>query len=558
MSATSALDDDGMASADPTLAVSHVSTGAYRVRRSTVFRRADWLIYPVLTVVVAGTGVAFFRSWADPVAWRDVAWVRGALTAWAVCGFTMYVARWLALPLMRRPVHRPPSSGLRVGVATTFVPDAEPLAMLEETVRSLIGMEYPHDTWVLDEGDDPAVQLLCQRLGAHHFTRRHNPEYRTKAGTYEDKTKHGNYNAWLAQVGFKRYDVIVNFDPDHIPAPQFLNRVLGYFEDPSVGYVQAAQVYYNQSASVVARGAAEETYAYYASTQMTSYALGYPIVTGCHTAHRVEALRAVGGFAAHEADDLLITVYYRATGWTGVYVPEDIARGLVPVDWAGYLRQQRRWARSVLDVKIRQFPKIANRLGLVERLVSFCHGLHYLSVLGTAAMVVILTYLLARGTPPKTFSTEIVINGLALVGALQLCEFYRQRFFINRAKEWGLHLRSGLVRFAKWPYVALAVCDALRSRHHTYLITRKTRASGQRHMLTWPHLSAAIIVMMGWLAGTVLGQTRSRLVLLGAVVFVVASLGVCASELRTAPEPFDPTLANRWRELSSAQRAGDH
>ncbi len=80
-------------------------------------------------------------------------------------------------------------------------------------------------------------------------------------------------------------------------------------------------MYYNQSASFIARGAAEETYGYYSSIQMTSYALGYPIVTGCHHTHRVSALREIGGFAPHEADDLLITVHYRAAGWKGVYVP---------------------------------------------------------------------------------------------------------------------------------------------------------------------------------------------------------------------------------------------
>src|SRR5919206_565656 len=50
---------------------------------------------------------------------------------------------------------------------------------------------------------------------------------------------------------------------------------------------------------------------------MANYALGYPVVTGCHTAHRMVALAAMGGLAAHDADDLLITLRYRAAGWRG-------------------------------------------------------------------------------------------------------------------------------------------------------------------------------------------------------------------------------------------------
>ena len=73
-------------------------------------------------------------------------------------------------------------AGWRVGVATTFVPGAESMDMLAVTVRALVAMDYPHDTWVLDEGDDPQVKALCTRLGAFHFSRKATPGYHTPAG----------------------------------------------------------------------------------------------------------------------------------------------------------------------------------------------------------------------------------------------------------------------------------------------------------------------------------------------------------------------------------------
>jgi cellulose synthase (UDP-forming) len=79
--------------------------------------------------------------------------------------------------------------------------------------------------------------------------------------------------------------LIAAFDPDHVPDASFLSEVLGYFSDPHVGYVQAAQAYYNQAASFIARGAAEETYGYYSSIQMFSFSMGYPVATGCHNMH---------------------------------------------------------------------------------------------------------------------------------------------------------------------------------------------------------------------------------------------------------------------------------
>ena len=133
---------------------------------------------------------------------------------------------------------------------------------------------YPHDTWVLDEGDEAPVKALCYALGAQHFSRKNFSHYHTAQGTFQSHSKYGNYNAWLAEVGFKRYDIITAFDPDHVPKPSFLAHVLGYFEDPQVGYVQVAPAYYNQKTSFIARGAAEETYAFYSTMQMASYGLG--------------------------------------------------------------------------------------------------------------------------------------------------------------------------------------------------------------------------------------------------------------------------------------------
>jgi len=532
-----------------------VNTAPVRVRQQRVFRWWDWPIYLAVTATAVGVGLWAFRSWIGDNVWADRLWVGVLISLLAGIGLAMYGVRWLTLPLMRRPVHQPPSAGWRVGVATTFVPGAEPLEMLELTVECMVDMDYPHETWVLDEGDSADVRALCMRLGVRHFTRKGRPEYQTEEGRYEARTKHGNYNAWLAEEGYDRYDLIVNFDPDHIPERHFLERTLGYFDDPGIGYVQAAQVYYNQPAGFIARGAAEETYAYYSSTQLTSYALGYPIVTGCHTAHRTEALREVGGFAPHEADDLLVTVYYRTTRWRGVYVPETLAQGLVPTDWPGYLRQQRRWARSVLDVKFRWFPRVARKLGRIERLVSLCHGLHYLTGLGTVAAIGLLGYLLVTGTPSGAFSPSVMWKALALAGALQACEFYRQRFFLNPRVEAGFHVRSGLLRFGKWPYILLALLDVVRSRHHAYLMTRKM-SGRDGYLLIRPHLAGAAFVAVSWAVGSARGASRSNVLLIVAVLFVVASVALSLTELREPPPSFDAELAARRPRLRPGERQG--
>ena len=508
-----------------------------------VFGLRDVPLYALLTVVNLAAVAWLLMFWLAHVEWSAETPAYLLLTVSLIVPLTMFQSRWAALPIMRRPKHMPASPGWKVGVATTFVPGAEDIRMLERTVRALVAMDYPHETWVLDEGDDQRVRALCEHAGARHFSRKGIERYEQAAGRFEARTKHGNYNSWLDAVGFERYDIVSAFDPDHVPKREFLSRVLGYFAAPSVGYVQAPQFYYNQRASFVARGAAEETYAYYSSIQMCGYALGFPIVTGCHNTHRVRALKEVGGFAPHEADDLLITVNYRVAGWTGVYVPERLAAGLTPVDMDGYLTQQRRWARSVLDVKLRILPKVGGAIPVRERVFTFVHGLYYLHGLGSLLGLGLLAFMLATGRTPAVLSVATGKRVLVLYFVLQLCHVFRQRFFLEPERERGLQWRAAILRLAKWPHVLLALRDVLSGPNRGYTITRKVRAGRRRYAAARVQVIVGGVIGSALAAGEARGVLHNRLLIVAAAVVVMMSLFVAASELRRFPPPYDDDLA---------------
>jgi cellulose synthase (UDP-forming) len=195
------------------------------------------LVFGLLSVAVFVAVTVFAILWLRlPGRWEyPVMYV--LITLVLAYMITVWAAPWLAFERMQRPVHVPAVPGLRVAAVTSFVPRSESLAMLELTLRAMVDMRYPHDTWVLDEGDDPGVHALCARLGVRHFTRLGRPEYQTPSGRFARGTKYGNYNAWLAEVGYEEYEVLAAFDPDHVPEPHYLERTLGYLQDPQVGYV---------------------------------------------------------------------------------------------------------------------------------------------------------------------------------------------------------------------------------------------------------------------------------------------------------------------------------
>lgn len=508
--------------------------------------------YVVLGLLAAAGIVVFFLIW--PGFLRRGYPIPYFLVTLAVMYYlAVWAARWIALRAMRRPIHQPPPPDLRVAVVTSFVPGLEPIAMLEQTLRHLVAIDYPHDTWVLDEGDELAVREVAARLGVIHFTRKHRTEYQAAGGPFAANTKYGNYNSWLSERGFDRYDVVVTFDPDHVPNPNYLTRLLGHFRDPSVGYVQAPQVYYNQDASFIARGAAEETYAYYSSHLMASCGYGHTVVIGSHTAHRVSALRAVGGFPAHDAEDLHLTMLYRAQGWHGVYVPEILAMGTAPVDWPGYLGQQRRWARSVLDLKARVLPAIAGKLTPVERVLNFFHGSYYFRPLLYFPAYLALVVVLSMNAVPSFFEPAPAVSLVGLSLLLATIDRFRQNFYLDPARESGIHWRGFLLQLAKAPHLAAAVVDLLLGRRFGYGTTPKIRTGRPSPALTILH-SALII---GLVAAAALGWVRHGglhpSLLVATAVFVFLSLGLIWTQWWRFPPPFDPSL---WVTRRLAMTAG--
>jgi len=454
--------------------------------------------------------------------------------------------RWILLLLIAEPDFVAPAPGLRVAVVTSFVPNAESLAMLERTLVAMTRVAYTHDTWLLDEGDDEAAIELCQRLGVKHFSRKYKPEYQTEQGRLQRGTKHGNYNAWLTERGFAEYDVLAAIDPDHVPETSFLMETLGQLSDPSVAYVQSPQEYYNLPASFIARGCSEESRDYYWITQRAYHRFRSPSVIGCHGVHRMEVLKAIGGLAPHIADDLLLTLQYQMSGWKGAYVPKVLAKGLAPVDWPTYLKQQRRWASSLFDVKFRIYPRMTRAMPLSTRVVGFLQGLTYFQDAAAAVCCAIALCAVLMTGLPESFASAATAPAFLIGASILLVTGVYPHLYHGSHRNLTFYWRAAWLRLVKWPYTLLALSSLIRRHDRGYELTTKgNQPSTIDWALYWPHLLICAIVFAAWAFGMSRGSTGGLLPHLLAVLAVLPSLMLIASSLLEAPAAFDPVLADR-------------
>jgi cellulose synthase (UDP-forming) len=521
--------------------------GVVKVRDELVLvgaRRAVFVMLSVLLTIAVGTFAQYWFTLPDA---RHFPVLYALSTAGVFYLIAVWIMPWVALARMQRPVYIAPEPGWRVAAITTFTPPLESIDMLEQTLTAMVALDYPHDSWVLDEGDLPEVRALCERLGVRHFTRHNNPDYQAPIGPYTARTKFGNLNAWLAEPVSAEYELVAMFDPDHVPERNYLTRTLGYFSDPEVGYVQPAQFYYNQDASFIARGAAEESYDFYSSGQMAAHAFGEPTIVGSHTVHRMSVLRELGGVPPHEAEDVYLTLLYRWGRWRGIYVPEILAMGMTPVDSRAYLRQQRRWARALLDLKFRVLPKVAPRMTIGERAVSLLHGTYFLRPLVLLLLYPMVMYMLIANVQPTYFHRYVFYALFALSMVFFCTDRFRQRFYLDRKREEGIHWRSLVLQYAKWPYFAQALWQAVRGWRGSFTVTPKTRTRSIGGGLAVPHTVLALAMAIV-LAVHIARHGVPRPALLGSSLgFIGFSLVLAATDLVEPPPQFDRTRYTRRR-----------
>jgi hypothetical protein len=132
---------------------------------------------------------------------------------------------------------------------------------------------------------------------------------------------------------------------------------------------------------------------------------------------------------------------------------------------------------------------------------------------------------------------------LGLVYAtLQICEFYRQRFYLSPRKEWGFHWRVALLQYAKWPYFLVAFLDVLFNKEKPYELTEKVKSRLAKHPLLWPNLLVIVLLAESLFAEWILGVNVNPAVRLFLAVLLVTSGVLVWTALWRFPAPFDKAL----------------
>ena len=230
-------------------------------------------------------------------------------------------------------------AGLTVDVfITTF---DEPVAMVRRTLLAAQRMDYPHRTWLLDDGSRTQMRDLAEELECRYLSRPQNTD--AKAGNLNNALKHS------------RAEFVAVFDADHAPGRQFLAHTLGYFRDQDVAFVQTPQDFYNLDSYQHRRSRQQqlvwtEQSLFFRIIQRGKDYWNAAFFCGSCAVLRRRALDEVKGFAIRTVtEDLETSVRIHRKGFKSVYHAESLAFGVAPSTVAPFLKQRVRWGQGAMQ-----------------------------------------------------------------------------------------------------------------------------------------------------------------------------------------------------------------
>ena len=338
----------------------------------------------------------------------------------------------------------------------------------------------PVDLWLLDGGNDPEIRAVCQEVGVRHFSRHGIARWNQPDGPFKAKSKAGNHNAWREQHAAE-YDIVAQMDLDHVPNPDFLERTIGYFNDPDTGFVVAPMVYGNIDESWIAHGAAQQAYVFQGVTQRGANGLDAPLLIGTNHLYRVSCWEQIGGYQDSIIEDHLTamavyTSHNPSTGnrWRGVYTPDVLAIGEGPTSFIDFFNQQKRWAWGCWEIIMKHSRRMLPQMKVSQRISYSLLQPYYPSIAVGWLLSLTLTslYMFSRVSLNLPIAWWGLFWGLSISSNMMVTLWLR-RFNLTKHEKREVGLYGMALTLVTVPVYFAAAASKITGRKLVYAVTAK-------------------------------------------------------------------------------------
>lgn len=315
----------------------------------------DDAVLRVMAVVWLISVAVFWGWWLQPGHWVSIPGMlfNSTLLAWP-SGLTAFLFVYALRASRPNPLVYAPDS-LRVAMVVTKAP-SEPWPLVRTTLEAMLRQDTDREysVWLADERPDAETVEWCDANNVRVSSRLGIEDYHRQGWPRRTKSKEGNLAYFYDNFGYELYDVVAQFDADHVPTPTYLEMILRPFAADQVGYVAAPSI----CDSNVKTGWTVTARLYKEATLHGVLQAGCnngfaPVCIGSHYAVRTAALKSIGGIGPELAEDYSTSFLLNSAGWTGVFAIDAEAHGDGPESYGEMITQELQWSRSLATVATR-------------------------------------------------------------------------------------------------------------------------------------------------------------------------------------------------------------
>lgn len=527
--------------------------------RLTMAGAVEMALPPLALVVTAPWSYLLLRDFGFPD-WALTLSLVGSVFAALAFGFG-FASKLASHALLthgswRRPNEPlPPHDGTSRPKVSIHLPCySEPPELVIATINRLARLDYP-DFEVLVCDNNTEDEALWRPLEAHcaRLNRRLGFErFRFFHVAPLSGAKAGALNFLLDRMAADA-ELVAVIDADYLAEPDFLSRLVGYFDDPQIGYIQTPHDYRAHEDGAYLRMCYWE---YMPSNKvdlpgLNEYGAAYTIGTMCIL--RTRALNDAGRWAEWcLTEDSEVSVRLRALGYEGIYLRDTFGRGLIPETFDDYKKQRFRWMAGPVQ-QLRRYWRLylprpfgePSAIGGWSKLLEPQRGLFpLLNAVGTFAGLsggVAAAMLTAGGSLPRVLLPDVAWVALALFAVASLLNKW-QRYRLSGCTRLADMAGGEIARMSLTWVTMVAGLAGLSGKPLGWRRTPKFRAKGSGFLALQATLPETAI---GVAHLALLAVPLSLADALGTHFTLLAVIGTLLSALRFLAAPLMAYLSER-------------
>lgn len=368
---------------------------------------------------------------------------------------------------------------------TVQLPLYNEATVVDRLLEAVALMDYPRDRLeiqVLDDSSDETRTLArrqVERMQAQGID-----------AVYVRRPDRHGYKAGALDYGLSRAkgSLIAVFDADFVPQPDFLNSLVGHFEDPEIGMVQARWGHMNRNHSLFTSVQALMLDGHHMVENRARFGSGCMFnFSGTGGMWRRQAIADAGGWE-HDTltEDLDLSYRAQLAGWRFLYREDVVSPAELPEDISAFRAQQFRWAKGTVQTARKLLRRVLSAPGL--RFDQRVEALFHMTPHFAYPLIVMLTVLLLPALlmlPATDLRTMVIIDLPLVMGATgSIATFYAVAERAQGRSAWSairrlpaiIALGAGLA-----PHITKAVLSGLQHMSGEFVRTPKRGSEAGRY-----------------------------------------------------------------------------